>query len=81
MHGRQYLLEELLRALVLRIADDGVGFDPDSPQLSRHGLAGMQHRTQMFEGHFAVRSAPGQGTRIDARMPLRQASADHQPVA
>jgi protein-histidine pros-kinase len=69
--------------LHLWVGDDGVGFDPDSPQLSRHGLAGMQHRTQMFEGHFAVRSAPGQGTRIDARMPLRHpaASGDHQPVA
>ena len=69
--------------LHLWVGDDGVGFDPDSPQLSRHGLAGMQHRTQMFEGHFAVRSAPGQGTRIDARMPLQHpaASGDHQPVA
>ncbi len=69
--------------LHLWVGDDGVGFDPDSPQLSRHGLAGMQHRTQMFEGHFEVRSAPGQGTRIDARMPLRRpaASGDHQPVA
>jgi protein-histidine pros-kinase len=62
------------------VSDDGDGFDPDSPQLNRHGLAGMKHRAQMFEGRFAS-SAPGAGTRIDARMPLRQASADHQPVA
>ena len=59
----------------------GDGFDPDSPQLSRHGLAGMKHRAQMFAGRFDVRSAPGAGTRIDARMPLRPASADHQAVA
>ncbi len=65
----------------LWVSDDGDGFDPDSPQLNRHGLAGMKHRAQMFEGRFGVSSAPGRGTRIDARMPLRQASADHQPVA
>lgn len=64
----------------LWVSDDGDGFDPDSPQLSRHGLAGMKHRTQMFSGRFDVGSAPGRGTRIDARMPLRPASADHQPV-
>ncbi len=65
----------------LWVGDDGDGFDPDSPQLSRHGLAGMKHRAQMFAGRFDVRSAPGAGTRIDARMPLRPASADHQAVA
>lgn len=68
------------RDIHLWVSDDGDGFDPDSPQLSRHGLAGMKHRTQMFEGRFDVSSAPGQGTRIDARMPLRQASTEHQPV-
>lgn len=56
----------------LWIEDDGNGFDPVSPMLNRHGLAGMKHRVQMFEGDFALVSAPGQGTRIDARMPLRE---------
>lgn len=69
----------------LWIADDGKGFDPASPRLNRHGLAGMKHRVQMFEGEFAVTSAPGEGTRIDARMPLRDAlladSVDDQAVA
>ena len=76
-------LERVGDLLYLWVSDDGDGFDLDSPQLNRHGLAGMKHRTQMFEGHFEVRSAPGQGTRIDARMPLRRPapSVDHQPVA
>ena len=58
----------------LWVKDDGVGFDPDNPQLNRHGLAGMKHRVQMFEGRFTVTSAPGAGTRIDATMPLRPAA-------
>lgn len=70
----------------LWIADDGCGFDPASPKLNRHGLAGMKHRVQMFGGQFAVRSTPGSGTRIDARMPLGDAppppeSIHHEPVA
>lgn len=70
----------------LWIADDGSGFDTASPKLNRHGLAGMKHRVQMFEGQFSLVSTPGEGTRIDARMPLRHAppppeSVDHEPMA
>lgn len=54
----------------LWVVDDGVGFRIDSPQLNRHGLAGMQHRVQMFAGVISIRSSPGYGTRIEARMPL-----------
>lgn len=65
----------------LWVRDDGEGFDTTNAQISRHGLAGMKHRAQMFSGRFEVTSAPGQGTRIDARMPLRPLSAHHQPMA
>lgn len=70
----------------LWIADDGCGFDTTSPKLNRHGIAGMKHRVQMFEGQFALDSTPGSGTRIDARMPLGDAppppeSIHHEPVA
>lgn len=54
----------------LVVADDGVGFDPESTWLNRHGLAGMKHRVQMFNGQFSVVAAPGRGTRIEVRLPL-----------
>lgn len=54
----------------LVVADDGVGFDPESTALNRHGLAGMKHRVQMFNGQFSIIAAPGRGTRIEARLPL-----------
>jgi hypothetical protein len=46
----------------------------------------MKHRVQMFEGNFSLISAPGKGTRIDARMPLLDGppppeSVHNQPVA
>ena len=33
------------------------------------GIAGMKHRTQMFNGSLNLRSEPGNGTRIEVRMP------------
>lgn len=54
----------------LLVADDGKGFDPESTSLNRHGLAGMKHRVQMFDGQFLIKAAPGCGTRIEARLPV-----------
>jgi PAS domain S-box-containing protein len=57
--------------VVLRIRDDGVGFDP--ARLRREavsGLAGMEERVHHVGGGLAVRSASGQGTEIEAWAPL-----------
>lgn len=61
--------------LQLWIRDDGAGFDPESPMLNRHGLAGMKHRVQMFGGKLKVTSRPGQGCCIEACMPLHPRTA------
>ena len=57
-------------AVELSIEDDGVGFDPDSPKLARHGLAGIKHRVFTHEGQLEVQSAPGSGTTIRVVIPL-----------
>jgi len=54
----------------LRVADDGIGFDPKRATTGHHGLAGMRHRVQMFAGSFVLDSSPGKGTRIMVRIPL-----------
>ena len=56
--------------MILRVEDDGVGFDASHTQHRRHGLAGMRHRVQMFFGEFAIDSRPGAGTRVTATLPL-----------
>lgn len=61
--------------VVVWVADDGLGFDPDKTSLKRHGLAGMKHRVLMFGGVFKLTSAPGKGTRVEARMPMQPAAA------
>lgn len=53
----------------LSVADDGVGFDTESPAVARHGLAGMKHRVLMLAGSIRVVSRPGAGARIEVEVP------------
>ena len=60
--------------IVLRIEDDGRGFDTSPRELNRHGLAGIAHRIQMLGGRLTIDSKPGQGTCIEARVPVAPAA-------
>ena len=52
--------------LVVEIADDGVGGAEGSPG---SGLAGLEDRVAAVGGTLAIRSRPGEGTTIVARIP------------
>ncbi|HSK48891.1 MAG TPA: GAF domain-containing sensor histidine kinase, partial [Solirubrobacterales bacterium] len=52
------------------VRDDGRGFDPESVDGGR-GLTGMRERIELFGGEIEIKSAPGRGTRISARVPVR----------
>lgn len=55
------------------IADDGVGFHVDSSRgdsARRFGLRSMRERAEGLGGSLEVRSVPGEGTRVVARIPL-----------
>lgn len=58
--------------LALTIADDGVGFDVAKGWGRGLGLVSMSERLEAIGGSLAVRSAPGTGTRLDARVPVRE---------
>jgi signal transduction histidine kinase len=54
----------------LRIADDGVGFEPDAiDQKERFGLVSMRERALALEADFRLASAPGVGTDIEVTLP------------
>jgi len=55
--------------LYLHVHDDGVGFDPHQ-QDHRGGLRHMADRVQALGGVLDLTSAPGEGTRVDAALPL-----------
>lgn len=56
---------------ILRVEDDGVGFDPDQHRGSGHfGLANLRDRAAGVGGTLSIGSEPGMGTRIIVRLPL-----------
>jgi PAS domain S-box-containing protein len=58
--------------LVLRIRDNGRGFDPADPSRSKSlGLLGMRERAAILGGQVKIASAPGKGTTVTAWIPLR----------
>ncbi|NML45239.1 PAS domain S-box protein [Ramlibacter sp. G-1-2-2] len=58
-------------ALVLEVQDNGVGFRPTDPRPPQSlGLVGLRERAQLMQGELRVTSAPGQGTRVSARIPV-----------
>lgn len=62
--------------VILRVSDDGRGFDQDVASFSedsvtsRYGMTSMEERAELIGGRLEVRSRPGQGTTVTARVPL-----------
>lgn len=51
--------------LYLKVADDGIGFDPDSAKSSGFGLVTMRERAARLGGLLFVRSSTGGGTEVE----------------
>ncbi len=61
--------------LLLAVADDGVGFDPDVLVRGGHlGLASMRERVRLVSGTLDIESAPGSGTTVIAWAPAEGGS-------
>jgi signal transduction histidine kinase len=59
--------------LTLLIGDNGKGFDPAEGRTEgHHGLANLQSRAEALGGSLQVKSKPGAGTEVEARIPLAQ---------
>jgi signal transduction histidine kinase len=54
---------------LLRIADDGSGFDTRHTRVGGFGLVSMRERTEALGGRFKLSSEAGEGTRIEVRLP------------
>lgn len=63
-------LRENYGNIVLKIADDGVGFDTQkSDKTASYGLANIKERALLLGGDAKVISAPNQGTTVEIRIP------------
>lgn len=64
--------------LMVEVSDEGPGFDLGTRVASPDhlGLVGMRERIESLGGEFQVNSAPGQGTRVTARLSLNDIEED-----
>ena len=60
---------EPARALVVEVADDGVGFDPDLIEPGHLGLKTMRERTERLGGRFVIDSSATGPTTVRAVLP------------
>ena len=68
--------------LIVRVEDNGVGFDPTLVMNNGQtgwGLRGMQERISLLGGKFYIGSKAGNGTLLLAEVPLEQASLPEFP--
>jgi signal transduction histidine kinase len=65
------VLEERDQGYVVRVTDDGIGFDVgDLKPIPGHlGLAAMQERASLAGGWLRIDSSPGQGTTVEVWVP------------
>jgi signal transduction histidine kinase len=57
-------------AIILTVRDFGRGFDASRSKKRGLGLISMEERVRQAGGAFAVKTTPGEGVRIDVRLPL-----------
>ncbi|MCU9614492.1 sensor histidine kinase [Caldibacillus lycopersici] len=75
-HAKATKLEVLLierdQFIILRIVDDGVGFEVDASKSGSYGLQNMKERATEIGGTFKIVSLPGKGTRLEVKVPKWQ---------
>jgi len=75
--GAQLLTVDIAEAdghVTVSVHDDGQGFDA-SARAEGFGLLGMRERVELLDGTLTVVSAPGEGTTLSARLPVRRRPA------
>lgn len=65
---------------LIEVSDNGRGFDTTRARAGSHGIRGMRFRLEAAGGRLDIQSAPSQGTRVCAWLPL-QGSASSTSAA
>ncbi|MFT8319677.1 MAG: sensor histidine kinase [Bacillus sp. (in: firmicutes)] len=58
--------------IILRVLDDGIGFDVESSKTGSYGLQNMQERAAELGGKLKIISLKEKGTRLEVKLPLLQ---------
>lgn len=57
--------------ITIMVKDNGKGFNPDEVRDKSFGLIGMRERVDLLKGEMKIQSAPGKGTIILFKIPLK----------
>ncbi|CAH0293923.1 Sensor histidine kinase LiaS [Peribacillus sp. Bi96] len=80
-HAKANSLEVLLIVrdglIILRITDDGVGFNVEESKTGSYGLQNMHERAVELGGTMQLVSVPNKGTKLEVKIPLLNAGGDH----
>ncbi|WP_028400410.1 sensor histidine kinase [Ectobacillus panaciterrae] len=73
-HAKAKRMELRLRNIqqyaILKILDDGVGFDVNQRKAGSYGLSSIQERVQEIGGTFKIISFPNKGTQLEVKVPI-----------
>lgn len=58
--------------VILKVEDDGVGFDTNQTKSASYGLKNIRERSVLLGGDAKIISAPNQGTSIEIRIPKNE---------
>ncbi|MFY4774015.1 sensor histidine kinase [Metabacillus sp. RGM 3146] len=64
------LLIERDQLVILRVSDDGIGFNMETEKTGSYGLQNMRERAIELGGTLKVISLPGNGTRLEVKVPI-----------
>ncbi|CAH0237374.1 sensor histidine kinase [Peribacillus simplex] len=80
-HAKANSLEVLLIVrdgmVILRITDDGIGFNAEESKTGSYGLQNMHERAVELGGTMQLVSVPNKGTKLEVKIPLLNAGGDH----
>ncbi|MFJ7362992.1 sensor histidine kinase [Peribacillus frigoritolerans] len=80
-HAKANSLEVLLIVrdgmIILRITDDGIGFNVEESKTGSYGLQNMHERAVELGGTMQIVSVPNKGTKLEVKIPLLNAGGDH----
>lgn len=65
------MLEEDGHQIVLKIADNGKGYNMEKATKQTLGVLGMKERTAMMGGEYNITGHPGKGTKIEVIVPIQ----------
>ncbi|MFC4023766.1 sensor histidine kinase [Oceanobacillus longus] len=64
------LLIERDETIILRVADNGIGFDMKKEKTSSYGMQNMRERAYEVGGTFKIVSLPNEGTQLEVKVPV-----------